>query len=181
MKVGLFGSACNPPHNGHADVIQQALHVFDRVIVVPSYVHPFGKVMAPFDLRLGMVQAMVDELHGGDRVVVSDIERDMYEARVAAGSPCPVYTWQLLSELDVRFPDDSHMFVAGHDVLAPETWSKYCEGDLIKSRWGVWEAKENLNVRSSIIRPALASAEIDQLPVADGVKRILSQHRYLYE
>lgn len=177
MKIGLFGSACNPPHNGHADVIQQALHVFDRVIVVPSYIHPFGKKMAPFDLRLQMVQAMVDELDGGDRVVVSDIERDMY----VAGFPCPVYTWQLLTELDVRSPDDRHVFIAGHDVLAPETWSKYCNGDLIKSRWGVWEAKENLSVRSSIIRPALASSNIDQLPVAEGVKRILSQHRSLYE
>jgi nicotinate-nucleotide adenylyltransferase len=181
MKVGVFGSACNPPHIGHADVIQQALNVFDRVIVIPSYVHPFGKVMAPYDIRLSMVKAMADELDGGARVVVSDIERIMYEGRVEAGNPSPVFTYHLLCELDRLNPENNHVFIASHDILAPEIWSKFNFGDEIKSHWGVWEAKEQIKVRSTMIRQMVAQGVFSELPVCHGVKSILMNNRSIYD
>ena len=37
LKIAVFGSAFNPPHMGHADVVTQALAHFDRVILVPNF------------------------------------------------------------------------------------------------------------------------------------------------
>ncbi|HIB77351.1 MAG TPA: hypothetical protein EYO58_06995 [Flavobacteriales bacterium] len=41
--IAVFGSAFNPPHLGHMDVVRQCLSHVDQVLIVPSARHPFGK------------------------------------------------------------------------------------------------------------------------------------------
>jgi len=72
--VGILGGSFNPPHAGHVDICRQALagEYVSRVIVVPAFVHPFGKPLAPFEHRMAMARLAFEPF--GDRVEVSDIE-----------------------------------------------------------------------------------------------------------
>jgi len=152
-KTAVFGSAFNPPHMGHADVINQALAVFDRVIVVPSYSHAFGKAMAPFAVRLDLVHALVTvHPEWQQRVIVSDIEQTIADNNA---DDKPVYTFEVLSELAIHQPKDKLVFVVGPDNAVPETWAKFFKAKEIDERWGRWEAKERKQIRSTAIRNRL--------------------------
>lgn len=155
LKTAVFGSAFNPPHMGHADVINQALEVFDHVIVVPSFSHAFGKAMAAYSLRLDLVRTLV-ELHPDwqQRVIVSDIEKT-----IAKNKPVnePIYTFDVLNELETRKPFEQLVFVVGPDNAEPETWAKFYRAKEIDERWGRWEVKERVSVRSTGIREIINS------------------------
>lgn len=151
MKYAVMGAAFNPPHNGHMNVIQQALKYFDRVILVPSFKHPFGKKMADYDFRLEMTNALrlsVDE----SLVVVSDVEREISQQKNVSD---PVYTYDVMRTLQEKHKDDSLQFIVGPDNA--KAWSSFYKGDLVKKKWGVYECKESIKVRSTNIRKLLSN------------------------
>jgi len=154
-QTAVFGSAFNPPHAGHADVINQALEKFDCVIVVPSFSHAFGKSMAPFELRLDMVNALV-KLHSDwlQRVIVSDIEKTIADRKPGNS---PIYTYDVLVELEALYQNDPLTFVVGPDNADPQIWAKFYKASEIDKCWGRWEAKERQRVRSTGIRKILKS------------------------
>lgn len=41
QKIAVFGGSFDPPHYGHVDIVKNLERIFDRVIVVPSYISPF--------------------------------------------------------------------------------------------------------------------------------------------
>ncbi|MGI8906865.1 MAG: nicotinate (nicotinamide) nucleotide adenylyltransferase [Candidatus Sumerlaeaceae bacterium] len=55
---GVFGGSFNPPHIGHVLACHFALSVWalDKVLVIPSYQHPFGKSLESFEHRVAMCQ-----------------------------------------------------------------------------------------------------------------------------
>lgn len=156
-KTAVFGSAFNPPHMGHADVINQVLAVFDSVIVVPSFSHAFGKAMAAYSLRLDMVKTLVG-LHPDwqQRVIVSDIEQTI---AVKKADNEPIYTFDVLSELEAQQSSGQLIFVVGPDNAAPNTWAKFYKAKEIDKRWGRWEAEERKQIRSTAIRNKLKAGE----------------------
>lgn len=40
-KIAIFGGSFDPPHYGHYDIVKNLEKIFDRVIVVPTYISPF--------------------------------------------------------------------------------------------------------------------------------------------
>ena len=74
--VGVFGASLDPPHVGHVLAVTWSLLVgdFDHIVVVPTFQHPFAKVMVPFEHRLAMTEVAFRDLR---RVVISDIERQL--------------------------------------------------------------------------------------------------------
>ena len=40
-KIALFGGSFDPVHFGHIDIVKNLERLFDKVIVVPSYISPF--------------------------------------------------------------------------------------------------------------------------------------------
>jgi len=172
QRIGIFGSAFNPPHRGHEDVIRQAADVMDLIIVVPNYRHAFGKQMAIFEHRLAMTKAMALGLPQKERVLVSDIEQKIFESR---STEKPVYTFDLLCALEVEHPEAQLNFIVGPDNANPSTWDTFYRSQDILDRWSIWAAKENINIRSTHIRKKLteggfptkdecAPAVIDLLP-----------------
>lgn len=155
MKIGVFGSAFNPPHMGHLSVIRQAMDHFDLILVAPSYRHAFGKVMADFADRERMIKALFKHLPAdGSTVELTDAERRIASRK---GSAEPIYTFDLLSEVENNNPGATVSFIVGPDNAASETWRRFYKGAEILERWEVFVAKEVLHIRSSDIRSALNS------------------------
>jgi nicotinate-nucleotide adenylyltransferase len=108
VKVGVFGGSFNPPHVGH--VLACALVVstqdVDRLLVVPTYRHPFAKDLAPYDDRVRMCELAMSPLLG---VEVSRVEEELGgESR----------TLRTLEHLAATHPDWQLRLVIGSDLLA---------------------------------------------------------------
>lgn len=122
-EIALLGGSFNPPHVGH---LMAALYVratlgCGEVWLVPSFNHPFGKPLAPFEDRVAMCEAMGEDL--GTWLKVSRAEAEVGgEGR----------TIELLEWLLPRHPGARFRFVIGSDILA----------DLPK--WKAWERVQAL-------------------------------------
>lgn len=150
-RIAVFGSAFNPAHRGHEDVIAQVAKQFDKIVVVPNYAHAFGKKMLAYDFRLSMTRAMVGQLDVDAVVEVSDIEQALFEA-----GKSPIYTYDLLEALETSLGTKHLFFVIGPDNAMPEVWGRFHRANEITQRWSLWPAKENINIRSTYIRDNLA-------------------------
>jgi len=62
MKIALYGGAFDPFHLGHDLVVRTLRQYFDEVWVLLDIKHPYGKKMAPYELRVQMVKNLVRDL-----------------------------------------------------------------------------------------------------------------------
>ena len=76
MNVAVFGGSFNPPHVAHvlACALVLSLEDVDRVLVVPTYRHPFAKSLAPYDDRVTMCELAMAWI---PRVEVSRVEEKL--------------------------------------------------------------------------------------------------------
>lgn len=123
MEIALLGGSFNPPHIGH---LMGALYLratlgCDEVWLLPSFNHPFGKPLAPFEDRAALCEAMA--LDVGPWLKVNRAESQIGgEGR----------TIELLEWLLPRNPGVKFRWVIGSDILA----------DLPK--WKSWDRIEQL-------------------------------------
>ncbi len=118
--VALFGGSFNPPHVAHQMVCLYVLETqaVDALWMVPTYAHPFAKVLATFDDRVAMCKLAAAPL--GDRVTVLDIERDL--------DGDASRTLDTVKALQERFPGTQFRLVVGSDVLADTAkWYRWDE------------------------------------------------------
>ena len=110
VAFGVFGGSFDPPHVAHSLLAAYALaaHRIERVLVVPTYAHAFGKPLSAFDDRLRMCELAFADLR---RVEVSSIEREL---------PVPSLTLRTLEALVERHPSVRLRLLIGSDLL-PET------------------------------------------------------------
>lgn len=107
MNVAVFGGSFNPPHVAHvlACALVLAVEPVDRVLVVPTFQHPFGKPLAPFAERVAMCELAFEGLTA---VGVSPIEQELGgESR----------TLRLVEQLTARQPTWKLRLVIGADIL----------------------------------------------------------------
>jgi nicotinate-nucleotide adenylyltransferase len=152
--IGVFGSAFDPIHFGHIDCLQQIKNTYERIIVVPSYAHAFGKQMADYDLRMQSVALAVKETCDAfvNRIVVSDIERTIAQQK----QDSPVYTFDVLRAIAEKYGTDDIDFVVGPDNADPMQWARFYRSQDILKRWGIQPVKERCKIRSSFIRQRLS-------------------------
>lgn len=110
VAFGVFGGSFDPPHVAHTLLATYALaaHPIERVIVVPTFAHAFGKTLSAFDDRVRMCELAFGDLR---RVEVSSIERDL---------PVPSLTLRTLEALARQHPGVQLRLLIGSDLL-PET------------------------------------------------------------
>ena len=161
--VAVIGSAFNPPHLGHKDVIEQVYQSFDEILLVPSFKHAFGKKMVPFEHRLYMASMMGQCFHNesyiqyGEHtpILTSDIERE-----IGAQKEGPVYTFDVLEALEKKYQkagiESELTFIVGPDNASFETWSKFYRGDEILERWKLRSVSERIAVHSTEIRKLIS-------------------------
>lgn len=106
-RVGLFGGSFNPPHVGHTAICKWLFEhgLVDRLWVVPCYIHPFGKKLAPFADRLAMCRMAFSKLTLP--IEVQDVEREL------GGTS---YTLGTIRHLMALHPEVRLLLVTGEDV-----------------------------------------------------------------
>lgn len=108
LRIGLFGGSFNPPHAGHAHVIETALErlALDRlwVMVTPGNPLKDRRVLAPLAERIGAARALVRD----PRVEVTAFE-----------AAWPIrYSWQTVKRLTAAHPLTRFVWIMGADNLA---------------------------------------------------------------
>jgi nicotinate-nucleotide adenylyltransferase len=121
MHILLFGGSFNPPHLGHAIVVEQAFELIpsiDELWLLPTYHHAFGKDLAPATDRLAMCQLLADTINN-PHVSVCSLEIDSQ----SQGS-----TFQTLQLLKQKYPQHTFSFLMGSDQLPSFTkWDHWQE------------------------------------------------------
>jgi nicotinate-nucleotide adenylyltransferase len=113
---GIFGGAFDPPHLGHLCVAALALATgeLDRLLVVPTFDHPFGKRMASWAERLAMTRLAFAPLA---RVEVSALEETL---------PRPSLTLHTVTALCEGHPEVRWRLVIGSDTLRDRAaWHRF--------------------------------------------------------
>tara|TARA_Y100001956_G_C4125260_1_gene189688 strand:+ start:1999 stop:2511 length:513 start_codon:yes stop_codon:yes gene_type:complete len=148
-KIAVFGSAFNPPSLGHKSVIESLAH-FDKVLLLPSIAHAWGKEMLDYSVRCELVDAFIQDLNM-DNVERSDIEEHLYLPGES------VTTFAVLQALEERYENCELTFVMGPDNLL--SFAKFYKADEILSRWTVMACPEKVKVRSTDIRAGLKKGD----------------------
>jgi len=157
--IALFGGSFNPPHVAHALVALYVLETapVDALWVVPTYVHAFGKDLAPYDDRVAMCELAMAGL--GGRVVVSTVEADIARAQQRESR-----TLHTLEHLAVTHPDVQFRLVIGADILGEAAkwyrWDEVCRRapPIVVGRGGV-DAPAGAHL-TELAMPEVSSTEV---------------------
>ena len=118
-SVAILGGSFNPPHVAHLMAAYWTLATQDvrEVWLLPSYRHPFGKELAPFEDRVRMCELAARGVRG---VAVCTAEREL------ADDPLVGRTARTLEHLVAKHPDLDFALVVGADIL-PDTpkWHRW--------------------------------------------------------
>lgn len=168
-KIAIFGSAFNPPSLGHKSVIDSLAH-FDKILLVPSIAHAWGKEMLDFDTRCQLVNAFISDL-SLDQVELSLIEKNLFTPGES------VTTYAVLSELQQLHGDAELTFVIGPDNFFK--FSSFYKSDVITERWSVMACPEKVKIRSTDIRNALISgSDVSKLSTKSVTKMLQDSGLY---
>lgn len=119
-SIAVFGGSFNPPHLAHLLAVTVVLARYDleRVLVVPTYRHPFAKALASFDDRVAMCRLAMEWV---PKVEISRVEEELGgESR----------TLRTLEHLSAQYPGKQLRFVMGADLVVES--SKWYGFDRIK-------------------------------------------------
>jgi nicotinate-nucleotide adenylyltransferase len=107
-RLAVFGGSFDPPHVAHMLVAAYVLatEAVDRVLVVPTASHPFGKQLTSFEHRVQMCELAFSDL---PEASVCTIEREL---------PPPSLTLRMLEALAAQHPSAHLHLVIGSDLLA---------------------------------------------------------------
>ncbi|OEE20479.1 nicotinate-nicotinamide nucleotide adenylyltransferase [Vibrio cyclitrophicus ZF205] len=162
-KIAIFGSAFNPPSLGHKSVIDSLAH-FDKILLVPSIAHAWGKEMLDFDTRCQLVEAFISDLLL-DQVELSLVEKGLFTPGES------VTTYAVLSQLQKQHPEAELTFVIGPDNFFK--FSSFYKSDEITERWSIMACPEKVKIRSTDIRHALQNGSNVAKLSTKSVTRIL--------
>lgn len=167
-KIAVFGSAFNPPSLGHKSVIESLAH-FDKVLLLPSIAHAWGKEMLDYSIRCELVDAFIQDLDM-DNVERSDIEEQLHQPGES------VTTFAVLQALEERHDTCELTFVMGPDNLL--NFAKFYKAEEILSRWTVMACPEKVKVRSTDIRAGLQKGDDISSLTTNKVWKKLAEKAY---
>lgn len=122
IRVAIYGGAFDPPHVGHVLTTAWLLatNQVDRVWIMPSCNHPFGKDMSPFEVRREMCEKAFEIFEG---VQVKPDEQQ---------NPSGLM-FDLVYGLRQRYPDNFQF----HLVIGADNWEA-------RKRWKKWSQLEKI-------------------------------------
>ncbi len=122
-EIALLGGSFDPPHVAHVMAAWWALATqgVSEVWLLPSYRHPFGKALAPFEDRVRMCELATSAIRGA-HVCTAEAE--------LADDPLVGKTARTLEHLAAKHPAYRFALVVGADIL-PDT-DKWYRWDRVK-------------------------------------------------
>ena len=178
-EIALLGGSFNPPHVGHAMAAWWLLATqpVEEVWLLPTWRHPFGKELAPWEDRLRMCELAVEGLRGV-RVCADEAE--------LAGDPLAGRTLRTLEHLSAKHPGRRFALAIGTDLLREtDRWHRFdrvreLARIVVVARQG-FDAPAGTpalpDVSSTAIRAAIARGEpVDGL-VPRAVARYIAERR----
>ena len=160
-KIIAYGGSFNPVHIGHVITVFYASQMVehDRIVVIPTYLHPDGKQLAPFEHRFKMCELAFADI---PNLEVSPIEQELGGLS---------YTLRTVKALMQSNPDWEINLLMGSDVARVfPTWSDYPElSQLVDifpvGRMGFTDGLDRIvpEVSSSIIRADIASGDFHMI------------------
>ena len=123
MKIGIFGGAFNPVHNGHLHLIDELSQIpmqpdfkpIDKMLIIPTAnpPHRTGEEFASGADRINMLSLALDN----PKTELCDIE-----FRLRGKS----YTYNTVKALKKLYPnDDFYLFMGSDQLLSFKMWYKY--------------------------------------------------------
>ncbi len=180
QQIGVFGASFDPPTIGHTSVIEQALKVFDEILLVPSLSHPFLKNLAPIADRLAMLKLFLNHWQGnpdGDKVKIYNVEAVLQQQQTIQS---PIYTYDVLSAIEkiyqVKQQDFQLRFIVGPDIAKAQVWQKFYRYQDIEKQWPLFIAQEIIPVHSTMVREAVAQHGDITPWVGEPIARYIFQH-----
>jgi nicotinate-nucleotide adenylyltransferase len=182
VRLGVYGGAFDPPHLGHLVAASDACDALglDRMLWIPSAVHPLKAVRTAALLRLEMVRAAIAD---DPRFAADDLE---------LRRTGPSYTVDTLRALAAREPGAALVFVTGADNLAElPRWREPDEvarlatlavvsraGDSLPAQGpfaAVAVAVTRVDVSSTVIRRRVAAGQSIRYLVPAGVRAVIER------
>lgn len=178
--IGILGGSFNPPHMGHVLAAHYALlrWPLKKVMVVPSFSHPFGKPLPPFEHRFAMCQLAF--AHLGDNVEISNVEEQLGGVS---------FTVETIRELVRKYPGEHFRLIVGGDIMSDlPKWREVDELTKLAPLLVIPRLQEGNvlgagddgaalpDVSSTSIREQLAQGKIPPGTVPDKVAAYIRQH-----
>jgi len=153
FELAVYGGAFNPPHAGHAQVMIEASNQARRVLVAPSFRHPYGKQMVDYDVRLNWLESIVEHVQP---LCYAEVRASRVEQIVARGVEGAIYSYTLLAHLADSLALDGKRIalVVGEDVA--DLLPTFYRGQELLERFSILRVSEKIHVRSTVVRERLA-------------------------
>jgi len=160
--IALYGGSFNPPHAAHQLVACYVLATqpVDELWFVPTYSHPFGKPLAPYEDRVEMCKRVAAMFAREPAVRVSLAERALAKRPGFVASR----TLDLVDYLRAREPAATFRLVIGADILA-ETDKWYRWDELMKRAPAIVVGRSGVALPkrvtvTGVAMPAISGTEI---------------------
>ena len=130
-QIALFGGSFNPPHAGHAAILQWLctgplnLHA---IWVLPTVHHAFDKLLAPYEDRAELVQAMIRDVWNTKAVTaaIRTIQTRNMESAIRVVKREERYTVETVEALIAENPDTEFTLILGADILHEvQNWHRW--------------------------------------------------------
>ncbi len=165
MKVAIFGGSFNPPHLAHVLAITcvRSLEDVDRILVVPTFRHPFAKALVPFDERIELCRLAMGWIPG---VEISRVEEEL------GGESRTLYT---LEHLQRQNPTWAMRLVMGADILleAPK-WHRFDDVKKLAPPIVLGRAGISAPGAPPAVLPEISSTHVRQCLAEDRVDELVS-------
>ncbi len=124
-KIVIYGGAFNPPHIGHAVVIETVIRLFpcDEIWLMPTAHRKDKTISTDGTHRTEMLKVMIDELFPSPKIPVR-------LSRLELDRPRQTTTYDTALELKEKYPDSQFYFVIGSDI-AGDIKTKWVNGEAL--------------------------------------------------
>ena len=100
MKIAIYPGSFDPITNGHLDIIERAVHLFDKVIVTVALNAEKGSPLFSHDERMSLI---AESVSGLENIEVDSFDGLMVDHAVKHGAVAAIRGLRALSDFEFEF------------------------------------------------------------------------------
>jgi len=106
MRIGLFGGTFDPPHKAHIAIVENAINMLDKIIIMPNRIS-LEKNKTPIASTVQRTK-MLNLAFNDNKVTIDDFE---------INSKNTTYTYNSLKYLIKKYHNDNIVLIIGEDQM----------------------------------------------------------------